>query len=127
MPRKSKFSEALADAESKLQKARSDLQTFQRKASDLTHRIPKLQAAVDSLRALEIGTKGSRPALQSESASPAMSTVEVTPCGHVVGETCAICVPRRSSGTKGVLRNIQPPRETPTSDDDGWLGTGTKQ
>lgn len=127
MAKKSKFAEALSDAETKLQRARTDLQTFQRKAADLTLRIPKLQSAVDSLRALEIGTPGSKPASRAANPEPATSTVEVTPCGHVVGETCNICAPRHSSGTKGVMRNIQPPREVAGADDDGWEGVTRKQ
>lgn len=126
MPRKNKFAEALADAETKLIRAKTDLTTFQRKAAELTQRIPKLQSAVDSLRALEIGTKGSKPAPQPEPESPATSTVEVTPCGHVIGETCGVCRPKHSSGIKGVMKNIQPPRENVT-DEDGWEGSVRKQ
>lgn len=126
MPRKNKFAEALADAETKLIRAKTDLTTFQRKAAELTQRIPKLQSAVDSLRALEIGTKGSKPASQPEPESPATSTVEVTPCGHVIGETCGVCRPKHSSGIKGVMKNIQPPRENVT-DEDGWEGSVRKQ
>lgn len=126
MPRKNKFAEALADAETKLIRAKTDLTTFQRKAAELTQRIPKLQSAVDSLRALEIGTKGSKPASQPEPESPATSTVEVTPCGHVIGETCGVCRPKHSSGIKGVMKNIQPPRENVT-DEDGWEGSARKQ
>lgn len=124
MPRKSKFSEALADAESKLQKARSDLQTFQRKASDLTHRIPKLQAAVDSLRALEIGTKESKPATKAQELPPDVHQVQVTNCGHAVGETCNICSPRQPLALKGVLRGRQ---NVDLGTDAEWEGTGTKQ
>lgn len=112
MARKSKFSEALSDAETKLQKAKSDLQTFQRKASDLTLRIPKLQAAVDSLRALEIGTPGKKPEPVAVPPKPNTSHVEVTPCGHAVGETCNICAPKHVMGTRGVLRGIAAPRES---------------
>lgn len=126
MPRKNKFAEALADAETKLIRAKTDLTTFQRKAAELTQRIPKLQSAVDSLRALEIGTKGSKSAPQPEPESPATSTAEVTPCGHVVGETCGVCRPKHSSGIKGVMKNIQPPRENVT-DEDGWEGSARKQ
>lgn len=126
MPKQTKFQIALSDGEAKLQKAKSDLATFQRKVAELTQRIPKLQSAVDSLRALEIGTKGSKPAPQPEPESPATSTVEVTPCGHVIGETCGVCRPKHSSGIKGVMKNIQPPRENVT-DEDGWEGSVRKQ
>lgn len=112
MPKQSKFQIALSDAETKLQKARTDLQTFQRKASDLTLRIPKLQAAVDSLRALEIGTPGKKPEIVAMPIRPNTAQVEVTPCGHAVGETCNICAPRQAMGTRGVLRGIQAPRES---------------
>lgn len=122
MPRKNKFAEALSDAETKLIRAKTDLANFQRKASDLTHRIPKLQAAVDSLRALEIGTPGKKPEAPPQELPPNVHKVRVTNCGHAVGETCNICSPKMA--LKGVLRGRQ---NVDLGTDSEWEGTGTKQ
>ena len=129
MARKNKFSAALVDAETKLAKARTDLATYQRKATELTQRIPKLEAAVASLRALSgEPTKPTAPTIPEKGLPPGVHKAgETCPHGVIKGEGnfCSMCErkPLTVAG-KGVIRGGQ---VTALGDDKEWEGTGVKQ